>query len=633
MDCCSTSSYVDYRHRSMNGNFCYPYAPSMLRSASPYPLAATSRYGSDYRSSPLGYHHAGGHAGPGAYDGGSYEKYYGGGYHHAPSGYQSGYYGNYPSAYRDYGGYGHYYGHQAQSPYARGSSSLGPGASPYSGGSPNGGYLYAGGRHYPAPAFGSREAYYHQHNAAQRDHHQQYPNFTGYSHLHQPSPYRHGVGPAQEHSGGKSHHHHPGQQQHQQQYPPQPSFTGSHNERGMTGSVGSDGSSTSTGHPSPSSASLYGAPNGYPSPSSEYTNTTGGGGGLPASSASYSSQADSPQHHDAAKERDAPTPTTPLLGGGATEGLPHGTKDARMRKPKERKLHRGSRTSSPSGAATVNNERTVGGGGGGPAQRMKSLDALTNLCWPEEDQFPGRARKYSTANGLKSKEAANGRKESNELEATGTASPGRAGSGPGRRTKKQTPGSNKQSKEATRANESREKQTNGGTATNPPATTAPSMENKHITPLPGFQQAFGSTEIGKFSEVFFNSSPTSSDHSPPDHHHHHHHHHPLQLQEQHQSQSQSQIPAQTLHGTTMQQLVMESLNAYESDVDTLSPQPWDPAPGEPYDSGGGGGTGYNLQIGTTFHPSYYESSSYSDHAVDSPLGNYFSEMTCSEFVN
>ena len=43
----------------MNGNFCYPYAPSMLRSASPYPLAGGggggggARYGTSYRSSPL----------------------------------------------------------------------------------------------------------------------------------------------------------------------------------------------------------------------------------------------------------------------------------------------------------------------------------------------------------------------------------------------------------------------------------------------------------------------------------------------------------------------------------------------------------------------------------------------------
>lgn len=76
------------------------------------------------------------------------------------------------------------------------------------------------------------------------------------------------------------------------------------------------------------------------------------------------------------------------------------------------------------------------------------------------------------------------------------------------------------------------------------------------------------------------------------------------------------------------------------DVDsTLSPQPWEPTgPGDPYEttSATTTTTAFNLQIGTSFHPSYYESPSYassSDHAVDSPLGNYFSEMTCGEYVN
>uniref|UniRef100_A0A182PDJ1 Uncharacterized protein n=1 Tax=Anopheles epiroticus TaxID=199890 RepID=A0A182PDJ1_9DIPT len=167
---------------------------------------------------------------------------------------------------------------------------------------------------------------------------------------------------------------------------------------------------------------------------------------------------------------------------------------------------------------------------------------------------------------------------------------------------------------------------------------------QNITPLPGFQQAFGSTEIGKFSEVFFNSSPTSASHSPPTPPPpHHHHHHPLvQLPSEHQTHQQQQhqqggqpvTPHPSPHGSTMQQLVMESLNTYESDVDTLSPQPWD-AHG-PVDSAYDGApvNGYGLPLGTgSFHPSYYESSSYSDHAVDSPLGNYFSEMTCNEFVN
>uniref|UniRef100_A0A182M1W8 Uncharacterized protein n=1 Tax=Anopheles culicifacies TaxID=139723 RepID=A0A182M1W8_9DIPT len=216
------------------------------------------------------------------------------------------------------------------------------------------------------------------------------------------------------------------------------------------------------------------------------------------------------------------------------------------------------------------------------------------------------------------------------MESASAASPSRT-AGPVRRTKKQTPTS-RQAKETKLSADSGEKQTNRATS------PTPTVENKNITPLPGFQQAFGSTEIGKFSEVFFNSSPTPANHSPP-HHHHHHHQHPLQMQEhQAQTQQSQQAPAGQSHGT-MQQLVMESLNAYESDVDTLSPtQAWDSngpgGAGDAYDTAGPtAGNGYGLPIGTSFHPSYYESSSYSDHGVDSPLGNYFSEMTCNEFVN
>ncbi|XP_035917137.1 hornerin-like isoform X1 [Anopheles stephensi] len=633
MDCCSSSSYGDYRHHSMNGNaFCYPYSPNMLRSASPYPLATGARYGStDYRSSPLGgYHH---HHG-GGYDGGAgYDKYYGSYHHASASSYQAGYYGNYPTSYRDYGSYGHYY-HQSQSPYARGGGSGGPaGSHGYGGASSSGGsYLYPG-RHYPAsslahPAFGSarESAYYH----AQREQHhhqqqqQQYSSFANYGHL--PTPYRNGVGPG-EHPGGKSH------QPSQQPYPPQQTFAGSHNERGMSAS--GESQTISAGHPSPPNSTLFGAQNGYSSPRPDYT---------PLPTSSYSS-GDSPQHPLAGQQADAdegdgppttPTPSTALLGATAAE-FPHGTKDNRMRKPKERKLHRGygggggssGRSSRASSPAAVNG--LSGSNGAAAATRMKSLDALTNLCWPEEDQFPGRMRKYSTANGLKAKDGSNGRKESNELETAGTASPSRT-AGPARRTKKQTPSGGRQSKETKSAAESREKQTNGAS----PPTTAPAVENKNITPLPGFQQAFGSTEIGKFSEVFFNSSPTSGNsHSPPDLSHHHHHHHPLQLQEHQQQQTQQSQPVPSQSNGTMQQLVMESLNAYESDVDTLSPsQAWDSSgPGPGGGGGGGGDPGYNLPIGTTFHPSYYESSSYSDHAVDSPLGNYFSEMTCNEFVN
>uniref|UniRef100_A0A8W7PYH6 Uncharacterized protein n=1 Tax=Anopheles coluzzii TaxID=1518534 RepID=A0A8W7PYH6_ANOCL len=147
--------------------------------------------------------------------------------------------------------------------------------------------------------------------------------------------------------------------------------------------------------------------------------------------------------------------------------------------------------------------------------------------------------------------------ETNELEGAPAASPSRT-AGPTRRTKKQT---SKQSKETKSTSaESREKQTNNGATT-----VTPPVEIKHVTPLPGFQQAFGSTEIGKFSEPW------------------------------------------EAHGAA------PPVDAYDSTPGT---------------------SGYGLPISAShFHPSYYESSSYSDHAVDSPLGNYFSEMTCNEFVN
>ncbi|ETN62068.1 stripe [Anopheles darlingi] len=287
-------------------------------------------------------------------------------------------------------------------------------------------------------------------------------------------------------------------------------------------------------------------------------------------------------------------------------------------------------------------------------------------------------RKYSNAGGTKAKDTASNRKQdANELDLGVASSPSRA-NGTGRRTKKQT----KQQKEL-KSSDAKDKQTNTTINATPP------VENKNITPLPGFQQAFGSTEIGKFSEAFFNSSPTPNDTSTPEHHHHplhHHHHHHLSEQQQHQQQQptpQQQQQLQLLHhsqrtatpqqqahhqlsGGTVEQLLMDSLHTYESDVDTLSPQQqqqqqqqsWDHAvaPGttmasldrlSSYESCHNGASisssaaaaaaaaaGYNLQIGTSFHPSYYESSSYSsDHAVDSPLGSYFSEMTCNEFVN
>ncbi|KFB51507.1 AGAP006579-PB-like protein [Anopheles sinensis] len=303
MDCCSSSSYMDYRHHSMNSNFCYPYSPSMLRSASSYPLAGpgmpgSARYGStgDYRSMALGYGGA-----SGGYDG--YDKYYGGGgvgggggggYHHpAASAYPSGYYGNYPSpAYREYGGYGggHYY-HQSQSPYAR---SGGPSA--YSGGSSSGsGYLPYGARHYPSSSplghpFG-RESYYHAQNSRDPLHHQpQYSSFASYGSL--PPYHRNGATPEHPSIGAKSHQHHQ-----QQPYPVHQNFPGNQHERAIAGVESSNGVSTSQSGDSPSSASVFNAPSGYSPSPTDYT--------LPSS---YSASGDSPTQH----------PLGPSSDGGAS---------------------------------------------------------------------------------------------------------------------------------------------------------------------------------------------------------------------------------------------------------------------------------------------------------------------------
>lgn len=102
----------------------------------------------------------------------------------------------------------------------------------------------------------------------------------------------------------------------------------------------------------------------------------------------------------------------------------------------------------------------------------------------------------------------------------------------------------------------------------------------NIIPLPGFQQAFGSTEIGRFSEIFFNTSD-----SP-----------------------------------------IES-NAFESEVDfldTLSPQPWET--GDSLE-----GPHFSLQSNdTALTPAYAESLG----STDSPTASnnsYFSELRISEF--
>lgn len=96
--------------------------------------------------------------------------------------------------------------------------------------------------------------------------------------------------------------------------------------------------------------------------------------------------------------------------------------------------------------------------------------------------------------------------------------------------------------------------------------------HKNVTPLPGFQQAFGSTEIGRFSEVFFN------------------------------------IPESPVEHTI------------ESEPDTLSPQPWEM--GDSLE-----GPHYNLQIGASVQPLYSES-----HCnMDSPSNSYFREIRCNDY--
>lgn len=94
-----------------------------------------------------------------------------------------------------------------------------------------------------------------------------------------------------------------------------------------------------------------------------------------------------------------------------------------------------------------------------------------------------------------------------------------------------------------------------------------------LTPLPGFQEAFGSTEIGRFSDAFFNVLNSSPYYEPNN----------------------------------------------ESDIDTLSPQPWEA--GDSLE-----GPHFNLQVGASFTPVY---DNYS--ADGSPLDNYFSELSCNEF--
>ncbi|CAD7083228.1 unnamed protein product [Hermetia illucens] len=99
-------------------------------------------------------------------------------------------------------------------------------------------------------------------------------------------------------------------------------------------------------------------------------------------------------------------------------------------------------------------------------------------------------------------------------------------------------------------------------------------EIKDITPLPGFQQAFGSTEIGRFSEIFLNTP--------------------------------------------------ERVDYFcESEPDTFSPQPWEA--GDSLE-----GPHYNLHIGATVvQPDVY---SENHSSTDSPIEtNYFNEIQCSDY--
>ncbi|XP_058466646.1 uncharacterized protein DDB_G0283357-like [Malaya genurostris] len=327
--------------------------------------------------------------------------------------------------------------------------------------------------------------------------------------------------------------------------------------------------------------SLFGVPNGY-THSPEYSY----GSGSPNHSHHHLHPHHSPGE-DGGMGRGYPSAVP-----NAT-GFPPNIKDARMRKLKERKLvNKSPYCNSPNGGQnSVCSSPNPGSSGSSGSNsngnvRLKSVDALPNDKYDQEGIISSPSISRHPSPG---KATSGGRSSS--------------GGSPPKRSKKQ---SVRRAVDYEREGKSNEP----GSSNNCNPLVLPSAGDKNVTPLPGFQQAFGSTEIGKFSEAFFNSSPDPNDiHQDNQQHQHHHHHH-------HQHQ----------------QLMMDSLTACESDVDTLSPQPWEQptGPGDPFD----GSTGFNLQIGTSFHPSYYESPSYSsDQAVDSPLGNYFSEMTCNEFVN
>nr|XP_029734834.1 trithorax group protein osa-like [Aedes albopictus] len=557
---CCSSNYMDYRH-SINNNFCYPFSPGMMRGASPYPLPPGS----------------GGRYGPdyrtGYYDGSSsFDKFYSS--YHPASGsgpaYGGNYYGNSYSSYREFA-YNDYY--HPSSP----SSHPFPGPPPP--GSFHGPHMFN--RHQSLPHPFQRESYYHQ-----REHHQYAAgNFSSFS----GNPFKR----ADSNQGS--------------------SATNSSTATNATsnGSCSSPGSSTGAGE-----SPLFG-----------YTHS-------PDYSAQSYNSGSSPSHPHHHRYHPLPPHSPGGEGGGNgyppsampnATGYPLSMKDARMRKLKERKLaksassygngspNRGQSTNSTSSSP---NPGSCGSNGSSTDARLKSLDAPPLAC----DNYD----RDGTTNSPASRHASPGR-SAGPLRASNSPAGGAAGTGasPPKRSKKQS------AKHRTAAEHDKQQSTttpakSGDPGNNSSSSTPAAGADRNVTPLPGFQQAFGSTEIGRFSEVFFNStSPGPNElhpdgQLPPPSHHHHPHPHP-----------HHQLP----HPSSM--MMMDS-----PDVDsTLSPQPWEPTgPGDPYEttSAATTTTAFNLQIGTSFHPSYYESPSYassSDHAVDSPLGNYFSEMTCGEYVN
>lgn len=93
--------------------------------------------------------------------------------------------------------------------------------------------------------------------------------------------------------------------------------------------------------------------------------------------------------------------------------------------------------------------------------------------------------------------------------------------------------------------------------------------------MPGFQQAFGSTEIGRFSEIFFNASGS-----------------PIEI------------------------------GIFESEADTLSPQPWEM--GDSLE-----GPHFSMQTNNT--PLSYAESLGSTDSPTASNNSYFSDLRANEF--